>query len=82
MKNNLEDIRNKLENELDTAKGLSEIMLLISAGISGYERNGITFKTVSNAFCLIAGICDSHVQSLDSLANELIDFQNDIKIKS
>ncbi len=82
MKNNLEAIRDKLENELDTAKGLSEIMLLIHTGICGYERNGITFKTVNNAFCLIAGICDSHVQSLDSLANELIDFQNDIKIKS
>jgi len=82
MKNNLEDIRDKLENELDTAKGLSEIMMLIHAGICGYEKNGITFKTVNNAFCLIAGICDSHVQSLDDLANELIDFQNELKLKS
>ncbi len=79
MKNNLEAIGEKLETELETAKGLSEIMLLIHAGTGGYERNGITFESVNNAFGLILKIFYDHVQSLDLLANDLVDACNELK---
>ncbi len=79
MKNNLEAIGEKLETEIETAKGLSEIMLLIHAGTGGYERNGITFESVNNAFSLILKIFYDHVQSLDLLANDLVDACNELK---
>lgn len=79
MKNNLETIGERLDNEIETAKGLSEIMLLIRIGTGGYERNGITFERVNNAFDLIQKIFHYHVRNLDSLANELVDFQNSLK---
>lgn len=81
MTKNFEDIRDEFENEIDTAQGLSEIMLLIHTGIGGFEKNGITFQSVSRAFSLIAKLFDEHVRSLDTLANELIDLQNESKIK-
>lgn len=77
MKKNFEDIRDKFENEIDAAQGLSEIMLLINTGIYGFEKNGVTFQSVSRAFSLIAKLFDEHVRTLDALANELVDFQND-----
>lgn len=81
MTKNLEEIRDEFENEIDTAQGLYEIMLLIHTGTCGFEKNGITFKSVSRAFSLIAKLFDEHVRSLDTLANELIDFQNEINVK-
>ena len=81
MTKNLEEIRDEFENEIDTAQGLSEIMLLIHTGTYGFEKNGITFQSVSRAFSLIAKLFDEHVRNLDMLANELIDLQNEIKVK-
>ena len=81
MKKNLEDIREDLEIEIDTAQGLSEIMLIIGANSRSFERNGITFENISSAFSLIAKLFDEHVQNLNTLANKLVDFHNDIKVK-
>lgn len=81
MKKNFEDIRDELENEIDTAQGLSEIMLLIHTGTYGFEKNGITFQSVSRAFSLIAKLFDEHVRNLDMLANELVNFQNELEVK-
>ena len=50
MKNNLDDIRNKLENEAETAKALTEVMMLIHAGAYSLEcstffwLNGRSFR--------------------------------------
>jgi len=82
MNHTFEAIGEKLDNEIETAKGVYEIMLLICAGTNGFERNGITFQTVNSALSLISKVFNYHVQSLDSLANELVDFQNDLKLKS
>lgn len=81
MKKTLEDIREELEIEIDDAQGLSEIMLLIHTGSRSFDKDGITFQSVKSAFSLIAKLFDEHVQNLNTLANELVDFHNDLKIK-
>lgn len=81
MKKNLEEIREELETEIDTARALFEIMTLIHTGSYSFEKNEITFETVKNAFFLFSRISFEHVQNLDHIANGLIDFENDLKIK-
>lgn len=81
MKKNLEEIREELETEIDTARALFEIMTLIHTGSYSFEKNEITFKSVKNAFFLFSQISLEHVHSLDTIANELIDFHNDLKNK-
>ncbi|MDE6745525.1 MAG: hypothetical protein K2J72_02675 [Oscillospiraceae bacterium] len=81
MKKNLDDIRENLEIEIDTAKALSEIMVLLHAGSHSFDQNEITFNAVKNVFELISEIADNHVRNLDTVANELVDFHNDLKIK-
>ena len=81
MKKNLEDIREDLEIEIDTAKALAEIMLLLHAGSYSFEKNEITFESVKNAFWMISQVSMEHVRNLDAVANELVDFHNDLKIK-
>lgn len=81
MKKNLEDIREELEIEIDTAKALAEIMTLLHAGSHSFDKYEVTFNTVKNAFWLISEITEDHVRHLDTVANELIDFHNDLKTK-
>lgn len=81
MKKNLEEIREELETEIDTARALFEIMTLIHTGSYSFEKNEITFETVKNAFFLFSRISFEHVRNLDDIANGLIDFENDLKIK-
>ncbi|MCI9408612.1 MAG: hypothetical protein HFJ89_02225 [Oscillospiraceae bacterium] len=81
MKKNLEEIREELETEIDTARALFEIMTLIHTGSYCFEKNEITFESVKNAFFLFSQISLEHVHSLDTIANELIDFHNDLKNK-
>ncbi len=81
MKKNLEEIREELETEIDTARALFEIMTLIHTGSYSFEKNEIIFKSVKNAFSLFSQISLEHVHSLDTIANELIDFHNDLKNK-
>lgn len=81
MKKNLEEIREELEAEIDTAKALFEIMTLIHTGSYSFEKNEITFETVKNAFFLFSQISFEHVRNLDDIANGLIDFENDLKNK-
>lgn len=81
MKKNLEDIREELETEIDTARALAEIMILLNAGSYSFEKNEITFESVKNAFWLISEISLEHVRNLDTVANELVDFHNDLKVK-
>ena len=81
MKKNLDDIREELETELDTAQGLSEIMLLIHTGARCFEREEITFENVKNAFYLLAQLFEEHARNLDAIADKLVDFDNDLKIK-
>lgn len=78
MKKNLEDIRDKLENEVETAKALTEVMILIHTGAYSFEQYEVTFETVQNLFCLMAKISEKHVHNLDILTDELVDFQNDL----
>lgn len=81
MKKNLEDIREKLEIEIDVANALAEIMLLIRTGSYSFDKNEITFEDVKNAFWLTAEISEKHARDLDTIANELIDFYNDTRNK-
>lgn len=81
MKKNLEEIREELEIETDTARGLFEVMMLIHTGSYSFEKNEITFESVKNAFYLFSQISLEHVRNLDSITNELIDFYNDLKVK-
>lgn len=81
MKKNLDDIRENLEIEIDTAKALSEIMVLLHASSRSFDQNEITFNAVKNVFELISEIADNHVRNLDTVANELVDFHNDLKTK-
>ncbi|MDE5860174.1 MAG: hypothetical protein K2H23_07330 [Oscillospiraceae bacterium] len=81
MKKNLEDIREEPETEIDTAKALAEIMLIIHTGSRSFDKCEVTFESVKNAFWLISEITSEHVRSLDTPANELVDFQNDLKFK-
>lgn len=81
MKKNLEDIRQEVEIELDLAQGLSEIMLMICAGSKSFDRKDVTFEKTSGAFCLITELLENHVQSLDDIADAILDFENDLKIQ-
>lgn len=54
-------------------------MTLIHTGSYSFEKNEITFESVKNAFFLFSQISFEHVHSLDTIANELIDFHNDLK---
>lgn len=81
MKKNLEDIREELETEIDTARALAEIMILLHAGSYSFEKNEVTFDTVKNAFFLFSQISLEHVRSLDMIADGLIDIYNDLKTK-
>ena len=81
MKKTLDDIRQELEVEIDTAEGLSEIMLIIHAGAHNLDRKDISFKKVSEAFLLIAQLLEEHTNCLNNVANGLVDFDNDLKIK-
>lgn len=81
MKKNLEDIRDELETEIDTARALFEIMLLISKCCSSREKNETTFGSFENAFSLLSDTSAVHVRNLDSIANYLTDLYNDLKTK-
>ncbi len=81
MKNSLEDIRDELENEVETAKALTEVMILVHTGAYGFDQYEVTFESVQNLFGLMAKISEKHVNSLDILTDELTDFQNDLKVK-
>ena len=79
MKKNLEDIRDKLTNEVETAKALAEVMVLIRTGSYSFDQYEVTFETVQNFFGLMAEISERHVNSLDILTDDLMDLSNDLK---
>lgn len=79
MKKSLEDIRDELEIEIDTARALFEIMLLINKCCSSSEKNETTFGSFENAFSLLSDTSEVHVRNLDSIANCLADPDNDLK---
>ena len=81
MKKNLEDIREELENEVETAKALTEVMILIHTGAYSFDQYEVTFETVQNLFGLMAKISEKHVNKLDILTDDLADFYNDLKVK-
>ena len=81
MKKNLEDIREELENEVETAKALNEVMILIHTGAYSFDNYEVKFETVQNLFGLMAKISKKHVNKLDILTDDLADFQKDIKVK-
>lgn len=81
MKKTLEDIRDELENEVETAKALTEVMILIHTGAYSFDNYEVTFETVQNFFCLMAKISEKHVNKLDILTDNLTDFNNDLKVK-
>ena len=81
MKKSLEDIRDELENEVETAKALTEVMILIHTGAYSFEQYEVTFETVQSLFCLMAKISEKHVRNLDILTDDLADFSNEIKAK-
>lgn len=81
MKKTLEDIRDELENEAETAKALTEVMILIHTGAYGFDQYEVKFETVQNLFCLMAKISEKHVRNLDILTDDIADFQNDLKVK-
>lgn len=78
MKKTLDDIRQELEVEIDTAEGLSEIMLLIHTSTQSLD---ITFEKIANAFYLIIQLFEEHVRNLDHIASGLVDLDNDLKVK-
>ena len=81
MKKNLEDIREELENEVETAKALNEVMILIHTGAYSFDNYEVKFETVQNLFGLMAKISEKHVNKLDILTDDLADFHNDLKVK-
>ena len=81
MKKTLEDIRDELENEVETAKALTEVMILIHTGAYSFDQYEVMFETVQNLFCLMAKISEKHVRNLDILTDELTDFHNELKTK-
>lgn len=78
MKKDLDKIRQELEVEIDTAEGLSEIMLLIHTGTQNLD---ITFEKIASAFYLIVQLFEEHVRNLDHIANGLVDLDNDLRVK-
>lgn len=78
MKKDLDKIRQELEVEIDTAEGLSEIMLLIHTGTQNLD---ITFEKIASAFYLIVQLFEEHVSNLDHIANGLVDLDNDLRVK-
>lgn len=81
MKKNLEDIVNALESEIETAKALSQVMILIHAGSYSIDTYEIKFAEIQNFFGLMSKISEKHANNLDILTDELIDFSNDLKNK-
>ncbi len=81
MKKPLENIRNERENEVETAKALTEVMILIHTGAYSFDNYEVTFETVQNFFCLMAKISEKDVNKLDILTDNLTDFNNDFKVK-
>lgn len=81
MKKSLEDIRNELENEVETAKALTEVMILIHTGAYSFDNYEVMFETVQNFFGLMAKISEKHVNKLDILTDNLTDFNNELKAK-
>lgn len=81
MKNNLDDIRNKLENEAETAKSLTEVMMLIHAGAYSLDQYEVMFENVQHFFGLMAEVSENHARSLDIMIDDLTDLNNDLKIK-
>lgn len=81
MKKTLEDIRDELVNEVETAKALNEVMILIHTGAYSFDNYEITFETVQNFFGLMAKISEKHVNKLDIMTDDLADFSNEIKVK-
>lgn len=79
MKQNLEDIRDKLENEVETAKALAEVMMLIHAGAYSLDQYEVMFESVQHFFGLMVEITENHVRSLDILTDDLTDLNNDLK---
>lgn len=79
MKKNLEDIRNKLEDEVRTAKALTEAIILIHTGSYGFDQYEVMFETVQNFFGLMAKISEKHVNTLDILTDDITDFCNALK---
>ena len=76
MKKNLENIRDELLKEIETARALTEAMILIHTGAYSFEQYQVTFETVQNFFCLLARISEKHVNNLDILTDDLADFSN------
>ncbi len=81
MKKDLGEIRDDLVNEVDTAKAITEFLILIQTGAYSFEKYGITFETVQSAFCLMAKAAEDHARKLDLLTDDFADFQNDLKTK-
>lgn len=81
MKKNLDEIRDELENEVETAKALTEVMILIHTGAYGFDQYEVTFETVQNFFGLMARVSEKHVHNLDILTDNLTDFHNELKVK-
>ncbi|MCM1024011.1 MAG: hypothetical protein NC395_08150 [Prevotella sp.] len=81
MKKNLEEIRDELITETETAKAISEVMILLRTGVYGFEQHGVGFETVQNAFGLMAEVSETHANKLDILTDDLTDLQNDLKLK-
>lgn len=79
MKKNLTDIQNKLEDEVRTAKALTEAMILIHAGACGFDQYEVMFETVQDFFGLIARLSEEHANALDILTDDLTDFNFDLK---
>lgn len=81
MKKNLEDIRNKLEDEVHTAKALTEAIVLIHTGSCSFDLHEVMFETVQDFFGLIAEISEKHVNTLEILTDDITDFCNDLKLQ-
>lgn len=81
MKKNLEDIRNKLEDEVQTAKALTEAIILIHTGSYSFDQYEVMFETVQNFFGLMAKISEKHVNTLDILTDDITDICNELKVK-
>lgn len=81
MKKNLSDIRDTLENEVETAKALTEVMILIHTGAYSFDQYEVTFETVQNFFGLMAEISKKHVNNLDIMIDDLTDINSELKNK-
>ena len=81
MKKTLEDVRNKLEDEVQTAKALTEALIIIHTGSYSIDQYEVMFETVQNFFGLMAKISEKHAGKLDILIDDITDICNDLKAK-